>query len=607
MPSFALKFYIQKEVKNAYWNPKKVYASKPAVNIRLRHQAFQKRKRLYISDQTFKYLSHQLKVVKEKLPVGFSKIKKLTIVPTYYKQEKGIDAQHGKYRSSSNSIEINYKFLYKGYEDKLIKTLIHEISHAYEEEVEHISIREKFLYLAGWHRKGVVFKWQTRRNFLNYRSPDPYEFTNPAEAFATNMEYFLTDPTYKCRRPLLNNYLSVELLHIPFWDEEYPCEEMLDFPMTNGDKIVWWKLDPKRIYEVHYLLADEGSAAMSLFGHSMIRVVMCAPHRSVVNKECLKDIEHHFVLSYRANITDTFINTIKGFFGGYQSQLFVYSMFSVMNEYNRDEFRNLISVPIELNQFQMQDFVRKMQEEIYAYRGRYQFVTQNCATETLDFFKAFIDTMSFRSAFSLSPRGALDIFHEFGMTYKPAQFHKSEEWRTKNGYFFKSQKEEYQKYFDLFKRYTRYKDLEKYLTESTSAERSRTIWHLRHNLGTKEQYTAMYFLEKFIKILRNRNFQNKIIQFAEDKNGAKVLKELVEQKIEAVRQQYPKKRIGYGIPLPAEFEHLRNYTNESHNKVNIDPKLVVEAIKSNFPDDLVDQDQIDANLKELKSIMFSLF
>jgi hypothetical protein len=42
----------------------------------------------------------------------------------------------------------------------------------------------------------------SNRNFLHARSQDPYEFTRPEESFAVNMEYFLMDPEYGCRRPV---------------------------------------------------------------------------------------------------------------------------------------------------------------------------------------------------------------------------------------------------------------------------------------------------------------------------------------------------------------------------------------------------------------------
>jgi Mlc titration factor MtfA (ptsG expression regulator) len=38
------------------------------------------------------------------------------------------------------------------------------------------------------------------------RSPDIYETSSPLEFVAVNMEYFLLDPSYACRRPSLYRY-----------------------------------------------------------------------------------------------------------------------------------------------------------------------------------------------------------------------------------------------------------------------------------------------------------------------------------------------------------------------------------------------------------------
>nr|GFD54812.1 hypothetical protein [Tanacetum cinerariifolium] len=44
------------------------------------------------------------------------------------------------------------------------------------------------------------------RNGQVARSPDIYEISSPLEFVAVNMEYFLLDPAYACRRPALYDY-----------------------------------------------------------------------------------------------------------------------------------------------------------------------------------------------------------------------------------------------------------------------------------------------------------------------------------------------------------------------------------------------------------------
>lgn len=600
----ALQFKIERRVKNGFvassTNPARSQSGREF------RRGVRVGRPLYISDQTERYLKYQLDKIKKKLPVDFYKIREIKVVPTVFNDSSSDKPTTGRYLSRSNTMEVNYRYLFRGYEQKLLRVLVHEISHAYEEEVAHVSIMEKFLFLAGWHRKGVLFKWKSRRNFMNYRSPDPYEFTNTAEAFAVNMEYFLLDPQYQCRRPLLNNYLSLELLEIPFWDEDgTACTPMLTFPLNIGDKVGWWTMDPKKLYEVHYLLADEGSEAMSMFGHSMLRLVMCAPHRKEVSKECLKDIEYHRVLSYRANITDTYINTWKGLVGGYNSQLFVYPMVSIINEYTRDQFRNLISVPLELRLFEKKDFLYKMQEEVWAYRGRYQFITQNCATETLDFFKAFVDRMAFREQYSLTPRGVLDILHDFGMTYKPAMYSDNKEWKVQNTYLIESKKPSYQRFFDAIKRYSRWQDLEDYLTKSTASERANIIEDLTRQNADSSAYAGMYVLEKFINILRQRHIQNDIIKYAESSDGARELKEIIGNKLDYLRNQFPKEKLGYGIPTPEEFAKIKDYVNLKNSITGIDPKKIFSIVHERFGAKIEETKRGDQNEKRLKALTLS--
>ena len=602
--SYALRFTIEKRVKNGY-----VIETQSATHSRSgrrMRQGVRTARPLYISDQTFRYLSFQLNKIKKKLPVDFNKIRQLKIVPAKINQDDATRPITGRYHSRSNTIEINYKYLFKGYEQNLLRALVHEISHAYEEEVAHVSFKEKFLYLAGWHKRGVVFKWKSRRNFLNYRSPDPYEFTNTAEAFAVNMEYFLLDPKYQCRRPLLNNYLSIELLEIPFWDEDgTACTPMLDFPVQMGDRVGWWKLDPKKLYEVHYLLADKGSAAESSFGHSMLRLVMCAPSRKEVSRECVKDIEHHMVLSYRANITDTIMSYWKGITGGYDSQLFIYPMVSIIKEYTRDEFRNLISVPLRLRVFERQDFIRKMQEEVWAYRGRYRFITQNCATETLDFFKPIIDRMSFRTQYSLTPYGVLDILHKFGMTYLPAVNSNNERWKVENTFLIKSEKQSYINYFNKIKRFTRYDEFDEYIKEASIQERMRVIDELeRHNVKT-DVYSGMFLLEKYINILRNKKLQSDIIKYTVSDDGPQELKQLVARKQDFLKNQFPKEKLGYGIPLPEEFEQLKNFVKSKNDVVSVDPQTVFRIVNRRFSSQIDEWQKGKENEKRLQALVLT--
>jgi len=65
----------------------------------------------------------------------------------------------------------------------------------------------RLLDLAGWPQYVGRRGEREQHNAQFMRSPDSYELSSPKEYIAVNMEYFLLDPSYGCRRPALNQYL----------------------------------------------------------------------------------------------------------------------------------------------------------------------------------------------------------------------------------------------------------------------------------------------------------------------------------------------------------------------------------------------------------------
>src|SRR5690606_32569908 len=63
-----------------------------------------------------------------------------------------------------------------------------------------ISDELSFLNVFGWSKTGIGVKKRVRNNSFSERSPDVYEWENPQETLAVNMEYFLLDPEYGCHR-----------------------------------------------------------------------------------------------------------------------------------------------------------------------------------------------------------------------------------------------------------------------------------------------------------------------------------------------------------------------------------------------------------------------
>lgn len=283
-----------------------------------------------------------------------------------------------------------------------LATLLHELSHAYDLQsvnpgaaiedplqpkptiVGLVSSRQGFLNLAGWKASGVSPK---EKNQLRARSADPYEFESPQEAFAVAMEYFLVDPQFACRRPALADYLAST-----FNDRPFPAGSCVQnwraFLSGSGAPI---DLDPKRVYQIHYLLASKGDSMMSRWGHSMIRIVTCAPQRQNVGPECLADEAYHVVISYRANISDLILSQWAGLTGDYPSQLFMFHLSEVVEEYTRTELRDLISAPLLLTDSEKETLLKNAVERFWSYSGKYYFLTNNCASESRDLIQSALD------------------------------------------------------------------------------------------------------------------------------------------------------------------------------------------------------------------------
>lgn len=270
-----------------------------------------------------------------------------------------------------------------------------------------VSDRPAYLDLMGF-RSGAFSSRSKNTNRL--RSPDPYEFASPLESFAVNMEYFLLDPGFACRRPSVHQFLKEHFGEAPASDCRVNAEvrnALSRFPVD---------LDPERVYQIHYLLADRGEELSSRWGHAMFRIVACAPGRPV-GPDCIKDIGHHPVVSFRANINDVVISNLKGLMGDYPSQLYFFSMPQIVSEYTLGESRDLVSVPIRLTRDQIRSFVHRAIELHWEYQGRYAFIGNNCATEA----KLLLDgalrgtPLEERETALVTPRGVYSQLAERGL------------------------------------------------------------------------------------------------------------------------------------------------------------------------------------------------
>ena len=195
-----------------------------------------------------------------------------------------------------------------------LAAVIHELAHFYDRTPQgQLSHDPRLLDLAGWQVSPMRLGLRSPDNAFRDRSPDRYELTSPGEFVAVNLEYFLLDPAYACRRPALYRHFAAH-----FGSHPPPAECAPDFVVLQAsaepDLPPLLQLDPERVYAVDYLLAEGNEKPLSRWGHSMLRLVICAPGR-VPGPDCRFDLQYHQVLSFRAFVGDVQISTWRGLDG----------------------------------------------------------------------------------------------------------------------------------------------------------------------------------------------------------------------------------------------------------------------------------------------------
>jgi len=322
-----------------------------------------------------------------------------------------------------------------------LSTVLHELAH-FHDRTQRISRDPRFLDLAGWQVRATRFNTRVagraRENRFIDRSPDAYELTRPAEYFAVNVEHYLLDPQYACRRPALYRYLAQHLGATGTTDRNKPpCgNDLVYVDAGEGDGGALGAIDPSRIYAIDYLLAEGNAQPMSRWGHSMLRLVVCAPGRAV-GPDCRLDLTHHRVLSFRAFVDDVQISSWRGLTGRYPSRLFVLPMEQTIDEYTKVELRGLRSVPLRLSRDEIAAVLERTAQLHWSYDGRYYFLGNNCAAETWKLLHDSVPRLAGQGIGSITPTGLLRRLENAGVA--DASVLDDREQALRMGYRFESQ------------------------------------------------------------------------------------------------------------------------------------------------------------------------
>ncbi|KAB7768211.1 DUF4105 domain-containing protein [Xanthomonas maliensis] len=323
-----------------------------------------------------------------------------------------------------------------------LAALIHELAHVLDDGPQGgLSQDRQLRALAGWSSR----RWPLGRvrNHFSDRSPDGYELYSPAEFVAVNLEHAVLDPDYACRRPALAAWFGAQLGTVA---STSACAGTLPYLQAEDDAgaMSLLALDPARVYAVDYLLAEGNAQPMSRWGHSMLRLVICAPGRAP-GPDCRMDLQYHRVLSFRAFVGDVQISSWRGLTGSYPSRLFVLPLSQVIDEYTKVELRAVSSVPLRLSPEEMAALLARAAQVHWSYDGRYYFISNNCAVETDRLLRDSVPRLAALTTPAITPRGVRARLQHAGI----ADLHvlDDRDAAIRQGYYFESAGAHYQRLF----------------------------------------------------------------------------------------------------------------------------------------------------------------
>ena len=460
----------------------------------------------------------------------------------------------------------------------------------------------RLLDLAGWQQYVGRRGEREQHNRQIARSPDIYETSSPKEFVAVNMEYFLLDPSYACRRPALYRYYQEHFGWAPAAKET--CAKSFAFLNAGNDfaKQPLGQVDPERVYAVDYLLAEANQNWVSRWGHSMLRLVICAPGRPR-GPDCRLDLDQHLVLSYRAFVGDVQLSSWDGLVGKYPSRLFVLPLAQVIDEYTKTELRSLASIPLTLSRKEIEEVVEHAAEMHWSYDGNYFFLSNNCAVEGLKLLRSGTNNKQLVGLDSIMPNGLLEVLKGRGLADTSVLDDPREALRL--GYRFDSFRDRYQAMFEVLKKHLPIKqeNVEDWLAIKATERRQ---WIDQADLRTS---AALLLLEQAAfrqqLVLAQDEVKQRYLGARELKNGGM-------DKANATLQQIlansgflsrPAELLGtggYGLPQPSEWQRLESESSLRQKQLQVltgDLDKEVRALLD--PARAAEMAENEANLKQL--------
>lgn len=301
-----------------------------------------------------------------------------------------------------------------------------------------VSERKRYRVLAGGWNSGKPGDYSKSKFAVWPRAVNPFAYADDVQThFAYHMEFFLLDPQFACRQPVMFEYFKQNFGDRYQAVERGTCKVNTIMRVdtqdsTTGTTVVdleYYDLNPQKVDQVYYYRAGNGDGISSAFGHSMYRISSkpgqdilvggCADNDYEANPDC------DLVINHRANPMELRLDQGRAVFGGYPSQLLVSPVYDIMTEYGDSELRHIFRIPLGkqtargFQPMQGDDkarFLYASLEQYWTYLGDYKFITNNCADEAMRLYQIASDHPGVQYANILTPK-AIDqtVFGSLGL------------------------------------------------------------------------------------------------------------------------------------------------------------------------------------------------
>ena len=280
----------------------------------------------------------------------------------------------------------------------------------------------------------IIFWREGKKNSM--RPIASHERSRLGEYAAINFERFLLDPHYRCRRPSQYHYFAQKFHYQPFPTQQ--CSPLRPLLVTKpGRQGSLVNLDPERVYQVHYLLAGKRGFWTSAFGHSLLRLVVCAPERrdevtgqmipaTPMGPQCLKDTDYHLVASFFADTGGVDPDGIAGVLWGYTWRFYLFHFADIAHRYARRDLRSLHSFPLLFSRQEMGRMISQMQLLHWDYQERTAGLAENCATRAFQLIQSVKASPYVHTFRAISPFGIPKHLAQLGLIdqrYVREKFH----------------------------------------------------------------------------------------------------------------------------------------------------------------------------------------